>query len=428
MILLIFLSAIVFFAVIIRGNFDSVSKRFLVPYASIWFLALALSAIGVLDIRIPQYSTVIILIAHLFAFLFGFKKKKVCCQNHSSFNESLQVSIEKLIANKAFLVILFACLLYVLSMLAIYYQTVLVMQSLADVRTEYYNDDLYGPLYGMMNIFILTPLDYVLFPIFGYMCVKKRNWLWGVIMAYLLIHSSLSGGRLGYIRMLLGVLFFVYTLSNKKSIKQYKILLLVIIVTYGLIVITSAGRLGSIGFDSASLKEGQLIANRHMTSYSSGPIAAFDYALEHNFENQVGGFKHGGLTFTAFEGLLYTIAGRFGIRYERPIEPVVNFLQDSPIDIGSGQWNALYTSCIYYYLDFGIIGVIIIPFFIGILFRYVIQKFYNENNVYAFILLGYVFLKLMFSIIQYNFTNFSELLFVFFLMYMSGKSKNLSRI
>lgn len=432
--LILLLSAIVYFATIFRGNFDSISRRFLITYAGVWFVALSLSEYGVGDMNIPSDSTVTLLIVHLYSFLLGFRLINKCSLYCTPFSDSLESSIVILLNSKVFRVLFMLCFLYVLSMFAVFFRTVMALQSLADVRTEFYEGDLYGSLYGMINMFILTPLDYILFPLFGYMCVKKRNWLWVMIMFYLLIHNSLAGGRLGYIRILLGIVFFVYCLSKStigdRNIKQYLTVIMAGVLVYGLVIITSAGRNGILGFSAQTLTDGQEIANEHLTSYTSGPIAAFDYALNHNYETMVGGYKHGGLIFTTIEGLFYTIVGRIGITYERPITSVVILLQDSQIDLGGTctLWNALYTSCIYYYLDFGKWGVIIIPFFIGLLFRYAIKKYYIEHNVYTFILLGFVFLKLIFSIIQYNFTNFSELLFVFFLIYMSRKKQVVSRI
>lgn len=424
--LVILLSAILFFLFLSKGNFDNVSRHFLEPYAFVWFFALFLSTQGILGLSIPKNSTLILLILHLFTFLIGFKMVPInnaFIVNHNH----LQNSVDRLLDNRFFHIILVVCLVYVLSLFTIFYRAVVVMQSLSDVRSDFYEGDLYGPLYSMINMFILTPFDYVLFPLFGYLSVKRRNWQWFLIMVYLIVHSSLAGGRLGYIRIVLGIIFFVYCLANTNGninrLKQFVIMGTVAVVTYCLIIITSAGRTGYTDVSSSSLEIGQEVANEHITTYTSGPISAFDYALENHYEKLVDGYKYGGLIFTTIEGLCYTILGKIGIAYERPITPVVELLQTQRIDIGvSYHWNALYTSCIYYYLDFGIIGVIIIPFFIGILFRRVIKKFYDNNNVYGFILLAYIFLKLLFSIIQFNFTNYSELLFVCFLLYMSNRT------
>lgn len=429
MTLVIIVSAFVFLLLIFKGGLDSISKKFLLSYAAVWFLALLLSTNGAAGLNIPDDNTVVLLIAHLFMFLFGFKTTKIKSCNTQAFTDTLRFSVDKFLDNKIFNYILIACLLYVLSMFAVFYKTVLVMQSLADVRTEFYEGDLYGSMYGLINTFILTPLDYVLFPLFGYMCIRRRNWQWGLAAIYLLVHSSLAGGRLGYIRIFLGIIFFVFCLSDisrhGKNRKNILIMAFASIAVYLLIIFTSAGRSGSVGFDMATLREGQEVANEHITSYTSGPIAAFDYALSNDYVQKVGGYKHGGLIFTTVEGLFYTLVGRLGITYERPITPVVEVLQNQPIDIGaSNYWNALYTSCIYYYLDFGILGVIVLPFIIGLLFRYSIKRYYLDSNVYSFILVGYVFLKLIFSIIQFNFTNFSELLLVCMLVYMSEKKRN----
>lgn len=432
MIHFIIISALFYIMLIIKGQYDTLSKRILIPYALIWFISLALSTMGINGLYVPEDSTIYLLVAHLFMFLLGFSIKKSKRIRMNPLTESLVESIELLIRKRWFQLIILICMLYSLSLFAIYWRAVAIMQSLGELRDEFYDGNLYGPLYTILNTFFLAPFDYFLYPIFGYMCIKKRNWLWMAMFVYLMAHASLSGGRFGYVRILLGVGFVAFCLFSQLS-KQYKkrmvaLIIVAAVLGYGLVVVTSGARKGYIGLDKESIEAGIEVANEHLISYTSGPITAFDYALNNNYIKQVGGYKYGGLVSSSIINFIYMTVSRFGIEFRQPIEVVAHLLQDNLIYIGLDElyWNALFTSCMYYYFDFGIIGVLLIPLILGRLISLCVTFYFRDSNVFSLALVSFVFIKMIFSIVQYNFTPCGEFILVFLLYCLSKKKRKIS--
>ena len=70
---------------------------------------------------------------------------------------------------------------------------------------------------------------------------------------------------------------------------------------------------------------------------------------------------------------------------------LIGFKQKNMISISSDRnsYNALYTAVLFFYLDFGILGVIFLPFFFGMVFRYLIKLVYLKNNVAILSLASY---------------------------------------
>lgn len=407
-----------------QAKFDIISERIIKIYAAIWFVALFLASSGTAGAIIPTSYSIIVLILHLFTFLLGFSLIKSKYQNAEVVSASLEIGINKFIDSTIFKLIVIISTIYIATVFSIFFQRLIALQSMAELRTEYFFEDLYGPLYRNLNLFFLIPLDYMLYPLFAYMTIKRRNWLWIVVLLFLLMHAALSGGRLGYVRIFLGLIGVLYCMNvyefGRKTIISYS---LIALVGYFLLIITSGARVGTFELSYQAFKEGQEIANEHIVSYTSGPIVAFDYAVNYHFEDLIGGFKNGILVLTAPENIFYSFVSKiFSISYDRPFMLVTELLQNQPIDIGlNNRWNALYTSCMYYYFDFGYLGVIVIPFIFGILLRKGLLLYWRTMTISSFLLVGFIFEKLVFSIIQYNFINLSEFIYALLLIFLSHR-------
>lgn len=66
------------------------------------------------------------------------------------------------------------------------------------------------------------------------------------------------------------------------------------------------------------------------------------------------------------------------------------------------NWNALFSWNFYFYLDFGIVGMIVLPFLFGFLIRKSIYWFYRYQNVSSMMLLSILFLSLILSVLDFN--------------------------
>ena len=146
--------------------------------------------------------------------------------------------------------------------------------------------------------------------------------------------------------------------------------------------------------------------SKAMLSYAVGPISAFDYAVNNNYLERIGGYKYGGLTLAAPELFVYIILNKCGFRYEKSLDSLVCIKQDEYINVGDeSYWNALYTSLLFYYLDLGWLGIVLFPFLFGLIIRFLIKKFYCTNSVCIFIILAFVFHGILRAVTDYNFVD-----------------------
>jgi len=405
---------------------DYPSKRILLIFTTYWFIALFLSQFELYGLDMPKNLSVFLLIINVFAFIIGFSLIKINSNSLHRINiKTFEVQFSLILKNKIFIFILIIALLYVAYLVGIYYTKFIFLQSLGDLRTEYYDSNLYGSLFSTINTFFLSPFFIFLLPIYGYSTLYKRNMIWFFILLFLLLFATLSGGRADYLKLFLPIMLIILFQKKKKAINNkfsryiiiyFSLFLSIIIISY-----VSAARFGNIELSKSNLQDGFDITTEQIVTYSVGPIVAFDYALNINYLNQINGYKYGTLTLNSIENIFYSIVSKFGLIYERPISQFANLKQYTPIQISNEfSWNALYTWVLFFYLDFGIVGVIFFPFMIGLIFRKVIKEYIRNPNIYYFIILYFIFQLSLFSVMDWSLSS-PALLFFLVLMYILAK-------
>lgn len=420
----------------IRSNMDRLSKTILVSYLSVWSIALIISMSGVCGLHQPRETTVTLLFAHVFAFFLGFKLVKIKnkCEIqilHSSFDEQLN----SLTSSKIFKVVLIVAFIYVSSMFATFYQEVAIANALVDVRNDFYSGELLGAGFSFLNTYFLIPFQGFMLAIFGYMSFYKRNWIWCVSSIYIIMYSLLSAGRNEFVNILLILVFFalcVGKLSTTKQFKNYVIFALMIVATYLTMGLLTGNRSG-IAQGNATLSEGLTETNTHVIAYLGGPVVAFDHALNSNLLNKCGGYQYGAMTFAAIDEIIFM--GETVLRKvdgtpprARAISEIGTYLHDNYIDIGTPwRWNALYTSCLYYYLDFGMLGVLFLPFLFGILVRLSIKWVYQYKSFFMIVILSIVFYTLVNTFQRFFLYRMSQLLLLYILYRYAKKKKKQTR-
>lgn len=437
----------IFFYIIVRKKIlDVVSKFFIDTFVLIWSLSIILSQTGALKLAIPQDSTLMIVSLHLFSFVIGFLSVKINwgknvrygVEKMITIDNQIRIGVDKVISNKLFLAIFLISFVYVIHLGAKFYATLILLQTMKDVRSSFYEGELYGPAFTLLNPYILYPLSTFLLFLFGYMTIFKRNWLWSLIGVYLFVYYSLGGGRLDYVRMLISIIFCAFCLrafirhTGKNVLQKYQYHIITgvtFIVLYVLIVLITAARYGDVGANQQVFADNRSEGNEQIYLYFVGPIVAFDYSVEKDLVSNIGGYKMGALTFASVEEVLYVIANKVGVPWRRPINDYGNLFQEETIEIGDGvSWNALYTWCNYFYCDMGIIGILLLPAIIGFFFRHAIKYFYYHTNIYSASLILLLFISLSFSIIQYPMGSSAFLICVLMLLFFSNKVDSRCRI
>lgn len=420
-----FIIFIIFFFVIIRKIPDKISKFFVYSYVFIWSGAIVLSLLGLYGLKIPHNNTILLITTHLFSFILGFVYVKIPkngdnIMRNSASNQYFINSISSFVSNKLFLILFLISFIYVVEIFATFLTQIAVMQSLGDVRSEFYEGDLYGPLYGYIEAYFLSPFSFLLMFLFAFLCFKKRGLLCLSIGIYLFIYSSLSGGRFGYVQIIIAIVLFGLCLDSqiKKQgfIKKYQrafAFTSVGVLFYLLLVFTTAARMGDVGINKDVYNNNIESANKQLFAYYIGPIIAFDYTVNSSLVSEIGGYKVGTLSLSPLEDLFYLLVSRVGIDYVRPIGKYTNVVQKNYISIGDDEnWNALYTWCNYFYCDMGLVGIIIFPFIWGGIMRKTIKYYYKTYNLFSGALLLYMYIALILSVTRYPAVSVSFLIVV----------------
>ena len=412
-------------------NIDRPSKRILYLYSLYWFISLFLSTLGLYDYKVPKFETLFCLCISCWALIGGFLLIKCPVKSVDLKQSGIQLSIRGFFKNKLFVGVLVVLTCYSLYLLYKFY-TFMALGDLYQIRNLYFESgdlNIYGELFPNMNYWILKPFSFLCAGLFGFGVLYYRSKLLLLIFVMLFSLSSLGGGRLDYFRYLvIPLLLFGYCFYPKRfkvTLKKGFLILVMAAAMFFLLTIIGAGRRGYMEFDKESLDVGVEMTTENLMSYSYGPIVAFDYALNNNYLDKLGGYSYGTLTFNAFNGLLDIAFRMIGISYGTNFSDFVILKQDTWITLSrqnfDKNWNALFSWNFYFYLDFGIVGMIVLPFLFGFLIRKSIYWFYRYQNVSSMMLLSILFLSLILSVLDFN---LSSIPIGILMIYLYMKSHN----
>lgn len=393
---------------ILTSGMDRGSRRIVLIFVSYWFVSLYISTLQPFGFYRPSDSTLLVLALNVIAFVIGFSTIKINKNETTDLcTTPLPQMIEKVLRNPVFIIAFFVALLYVLFLMKQYYAKLMFLGSLGELRGEFFSGNLYGPYHDFFEMLLLYPIYSIVTPIFGYKSVYKRDVWFYLFFVYLFVYASLGGGRLGYIRMAVPIIFSALCMKRESFFKHNaskKILLgvLGIVIVFVFMSVTSTMRSGNVRIDKEAMEEGFEITAEQIVTYTSGPVVAFDYAVKHNYVERLGGYQYGMLTLAGIENIFYTTIGKLA-PYKRPINEFMKIKQEESINVSKDVdfWNALYTWAVFFYLDFGIVGVIVIPYLIGLLFRKLIKSFYKAPSFSYFAILNLLFIFIFLSVLDY---------------------------
>lgn len=416
---------------------DRLSKSILLIYLGIWFVGLIISKSSIYDLNVCGDGTIFLLLAHLLTFVMGFCIVKPC-KSKIDIRKDIplfNIQIDKIVNSKFYTALLIIVFTYISTIFIKFYKVLIASMALNEIREEYYSGELLGGGFSFINNYFLIPINAFLLAVFGYMSFYRRNFRWLFTGLTVVMYSALSGGRNEFAYIVITLVFFaicVGLLSLSNSKKNYAIFAGSLIVIYSTMVIITGNRSGSRDIIN-DFNKGVEETNMHIITYIGGPIVAFDYALNNNIENQIGGYQNGALTFASVDDLIFTAETPLrklygGVPRKLAINEIGQYFHDNYINIGtSWHWNALYTSCLYYYLDYGIIGVLLLPFIFGMIIRFIIKQLYKKPSVFFLIILSTIFYFLINSFQRFFFYRMSLLIFLIILYYL-GKHQKLNSV
>ena len=381
-------------------------KKLLYIYLITWAVAMLLSNFGFSDLEIPSDFSYSLFIIHLVGFVIGTLLVKTTSSNKSLHNnlplKIIENNILRVLNSSLFRTILVLMTIYVTYVFSKYWMRVLLYNNISETR--YQLIEILGDFYyTFARPLLFLPTTIVCYVLFGYSLLKKRDWVCFLMGYYLVVNASLTGGRIGYVFIALGVVFVDLFIVKANLRKHWLKFSLAAVALYGVIVLITTFRSGSISMDSQNLEYGMEVANEQLVSYIVGPESAFDYALKNDYLSKIGGYGYGTFTITPLVNLTDLFTSVFGnVRVNSQNMKLITQLEDTPIYLAGGThgWNALYTSVIFYYMDAGIVGVFIFPLIIGMLFSLLIKITLKRGSVIIFALCCYFFILTIKSIMK----------------------------
>lgn len=405
---------------------DYTSKLFLLSFQIIWLLVLSVSTFQPYDLFLPTYFTYFLLITNVCCFSLGFFVIKIHSRNRISTKQIDDLAL-KILKNHTFRI-----LLLIAGLISLYYYSIVqvVLQAtgnLAEIRAEFYSGELLGPSYNVLNGIFLQPMLIICYPLLGF-ALYYKNWMVIPLFFFMILINSLAGGRFGYVKIFYALIFFFGCVKHLNKKKIIGLSLGAVTLFFALSYIT-ASRNDATGSISNRIATGVDETLEHITTYACGAVVALDYSIENDYVKQIGGHTYGAVTGSSIVQIAYIICNKIGVPFSQPFEPLVKIKQDRYIQVGHSQnFNALYTAVLYFYTDFGVIGVIIIPFILGLLCRLFIKIFLRYENLPSLMLITYCYILLLFSITDFNFTSYSSLFMVILLYWLGTRKTKRNRL
>ena len=418
-----------FILLVIKGKVrDRVSRLLIFVYSSYWCASLLICYYNPYGLFKVQNSTYILLIIHLLAFLFGFV---IVRPGNIKINKA-KLDIQSLLNNYVFIVLFFSCLVFSI-VLGYRQREALAYLSLSDVRGDLMDIVLEGD--ERLSLFykiVVTPVFHFCMCLLFYMLFFYRKWF--VILFFLVFEVAfayIGGGRnqfmtFGYYALSIFILADAINSSLKgektKFIfdTQLKVVFgaLVTIAVSGMIVLTQLRK------EIDNQGEGAALLGKTIVDYSTGPIVALDYSLKHEkmyFKNYYYGLATINGTEKFFSKFLYKLTGE---KSDRVYESTTAYLQNNRIFISTeSSWNFAYTSCIYYYWDFGLLGIVLWPFVIGLIVRSMIKYLYSRLDLYSISAFSFCTYCMCMSVFTGVITKQFALLYIMILIFLSYRTR-----
>ena len=384
---------IIFLFLIRQSIKDKISKRLAFVYISYWCLSLFLCKTNPFGYYKVADDTYILLILHLVSFFIGFILYRPRFRREV-YSNKLPIAV-KLIKNRLFIVSYLICLGFVLVLF--YRQRMLIeLYTLGEMRGDFMDLILEGS--GGAYLFYHLPANimyHIITCFLTYMILFERNYKCMFFLSpYAIMWTLLGGGRaqvMNYGFYLISMWMIAdYLQSVKDGYKsKYRFSLKgkILLVIFGAGLVLSMSMVSfmkrSTGkIDSDAIKMGFEKLMMDFGEYSAGPIVAFDIG-RNDKEIMSKEYQYGAGTFSGLDYFLFISFRKFGIHEKTSYYLTTSLLQNKHRNIAPDRgWNYAYTSCMYYYYDFGAYGVLFIPLILGYLTRKLISRLYLEVNLY----------------------------------------------
>ena len=402
--LYIFIELVLFLLLFIaKNNKNIIARRFNIAIIILWIGLFLISYSNPYDLFPVSEKVYLLLLIFVISFTIGI----TFAYNHNEFNirEDFIIkakdSLDKLVDKKAMMYASIICLL-VLLYAFFRQQSALQYATISEYRVEGTQDYLFGERswIGIIYNLFVTPFSYVLYVLFAYLLVFRREKRFFLIISALVVvlSTSINNARGILLIVIVFVVFVVWCCpffsQRIKMGKQLRNILILTAFIFGAIsfvsYLTAQRMFGENEFSKESVEMGVETMNKHIVTYFVGPFRSFEYALDNDYFNQLNGPTFGRSTFGFIEGFLGFVLQKIGIPFQTANGRIYNKLQNEWIYVGWST-NFAYTSLFNYYMDFGYLGILFLPAFFGAIIKKLCNKYLCNHNPAIMLLLGYLF-------------------------------------
>lgn len=410
-------------------------KNMLRVFLAYWGISLFISTFNPYGLNEVTATTYVLLLAGVISFVLGAIINKPVKTNASK-SISIGVFIDKLVSSKYFILLLIVIDLFLI-WLYLKFAALLLYTNAVDIRKDMnliYEGN--GAMALFYSIFI-KPFDVVVMFIGAYLLLFKRTKILPLVLIIInLTLSSLIANSRGSLFIVLIYIVMVYFCKNelfasvgkngRNSRQFFLIALISLLVFVGMGYMTNQRYNNDNTFDAEAIYNGLSVLGEEFVTYSVGPFRAFDYALNNNYVELLGGHTFGACTFGFVDTFLQLVFRKLGLAYTADVNNVVGYLQESYITIGKDNIiNFVYTENFLFYMDFGVLGVVFCSYFFGFLSSSAAKGYNKKKNPFLLILVSYMLYQALYGMSTwgfYRYTSFFTLLFIFLLYKVTQKS------
>lgn len=430
----IFVLLILVLRLLKRQRINSIRKSVLFVFSAFWLFATVLAYLnftGSYSINSEAYVLVMINVLSFCIGVYIIRWKASTDSDNCNWDELLR-KIDHFMSTKKFKFFLAMLIIYVVY-LFLSYLDALVLSSAAELRTDFFSEDnnIYGSSFLFINSWLLKPASFFLLVILPIAFIRKKRLLFLFILLFLLIYNSLGGGRFGYVQIFWSLFFVFVIVLNKIVIRVNFRTIFISILAVACLYIFIAGatfmRMSSSPLDTTLTQEEVIEeTNNQISSYISGPIAALGYSLDKDYISKMGGYTYGKLTFASIDYFMQIVLSKIGLGSERLLPKFADIKQNDKIVLNdkNDRWNALYTAILFFYVDFGWVGVILLPMFFGFLVSLSLEQLLLKKSLISLVLANYCFLQVMHSVFDFCINDFSDFILILLISLSVLKSRN----
>lgn len=264
---------------------------------------------------------------------------------------------------------------------------------------------------------------------------KKFNmtFLLGLIFAFLF--SAFGSGR-GYVIEIGFLIVFLSLVKNiiislntknqivltppKSRLKSKYIIIPTLVFFYLFSIYLSNVRNGLFEININNLLEGNSYFVDQIVIYCVGSFRALDYGIS-NLSGQFP-IMLGRLSFGGIDEILSFLFKIIGLNYISG-NSLYGELTSVNFSIGfDTEYNALFTSVFGQYLDFGVLGVILLSIFWGYIFCRLIISFINNSSLIKLMIISFLFVTSITSMLSWKLQSPSSCLYLFALIFIEYKT------